>query len=243
MDIRHHLNGIGANRLLLYPRGHSEGHGEFFKVKVMKRLFLTSDGTNVKGEILKFLSKNPHQLNLLYIITASIPERDKWYLDKDREVLVKMGFKITKVDVSEKSKSELIKLLAASDVAFVQGGNTFYLLNEFKKTGFDKLLKRAINTGMYYIGVSAGTIICSPTIEVAGWKSLDNNIVGLKDLTALNLVPFNIFVHYTPKFKKLVKSMAPKSKFPTKILTDNQAISVIGDRYQLVGKEKEIQIS
>ena len=45
------------------------------------------------------------------------------------------------------------------DVMYMMGGNTFYLLNIIRKTGFDKNIKEFINSGKIYVGSSAGSEI------------------------------------------------------------------------------------
>lgn len=206
----------------------------------MKTLLLTSAGTDVKEEILKILPKPAHKLKLAYIITASKVESDTSYVQKDGKNLEEMGFQVEEIDIEGKNEEELRSELSKFDIIFVQGGNTFYLLKTIKESGFDKVIKDLINEGKIYIGVSAGTIICSPTIESSGWKGGDRNTVGLTDLTSLGSVPFNIFVHYEPKYDQIIKAGASKSKYPTRILNNNQAFLVQGDKITLVGEQPEI---
>lgn len=61
------------------------------------------------------------------------------------------------------------------DVMYMMGGNTFYLLNIIRKTGFDKNIKEFINSGKIYVGSSAGSEILGNSIDVAlGYD--DNNV-------------------------------------------------------------------
>lgn len=209
----------------------------------MRKLLLTSAGMNVKEEFLKILPKSPNQTKLAHIITAAKPEKDKWYVEKDTKLMSEAGFDVSEIDIEGKTQSQLGKILKDFDVVYVQGGNTFYLLNIVRKTGFAKAIKELIDRGVLYVGVSAGSIIAGPTIETAGWKMVepDRNFVKLEDLTAMNLVPFNIFVHYVPRHKAFVKKESAKSKYPLKIITDNQAILVEGNKYRLIGKGREIK--
>ena len=55
--------------------------------------------------------------------------------------------------------------LQVNDFIYVTGGNTFFLLQELKKAGADKLIKEQISAGKIYIGESAGAMILSPNIE------------------------------------------------------------------------------
>ena len=77
---------------------------------------------------------------------------------------------------------------------------------------------------------------------MAGWKKADTNYVGLKNLKAMNLVPFLIKAHYEPKHKKEVREGIKKSKYPVKILTDQQALFVDGKDVWLVGEGEEVKL-
>lgn len=206
----------------------------------MKTLLLTSAGTQVKEEILKILPRSPHEMKLVYITTASSTEEEKEYVQKDRKSLLAMGFQVNDFDIVDKKESEVRKFLNRKDIIYVQGGNTFYLLQEVRKSGFDKIVKELINRGKIYIGVSAGSYITCPTIEMANWKISDKNIVNLTDLSGLNLIPFLLSVHYEPKYKNVLREEIAKSKFQVKILTDEQALLIKGDDVTLVGKGPEI---
>ncbi len=208
----------------------------------MKTLLLTSAGMEVKEEILKILPKSPNQIKLAHIITASKPERNIDYLEKDRQKMIGLGFQVEDIDIEGKNEKEVRDLLKDKDVIYVQGGNTFYLLKHIRESGFDKVIRELINKGVIYIGVSAGSILAGPTIETSGWKNLDRNIVGITDLTALNFVPFLIFVHYEPKYRALLEKESPRSKYPVRILTDKQAFLVRNGKITLVGQDEEIKI-
>ncbi len=195
----------------------------------------------VKDQILKILPKPANQLKLAYVVTASNPEANKSYVVKDRNQLVEAGFQIEDVDLDGKQERELRQLLKGKDIIYVQGGNTFYLLKCARESGFDKIVTELIEKGTIYIGVSAGSHIACPTIEMATWKHPNKNRFGLEYLTGLNLVPFLVSVHYDEKYNEILKDAIKRSKIPIKILTDKQAILVKDNKVQLVGEGKEIK--
>lgn len=201
----------------------------------MKTLILTSNGMDVKEGILNNLPKSPSESQLAFITTASKVEDDTSYVEKDRRELIASGFKIEEVDIEGKSEPLLREILSKFDVIFVEGGNTFYLLKAVKESGFDKVVKELIQKGIVYVGVSAGTIISGPSIETSTWLGNDSNIVGLKDLTAMNLVDFNFVVHYEQKQENLISNKIAQSKYPLKTLTDKQAVVVKDGKYSLIG--------
>lgn len=209
----------------------------------MKTILLTSAGMNVKDEILKILPKPADQIKLAHIITASKAEKNTAYVEKDRKAMQEAGFQVEDIDIEGKNENELWESLKDKDIVYVQGGNTFYLLKYIKESGFDKVIKELIERGVIYVGVSAGSYVACPTIEMSSWKRQDRNIVNLTDLSALNLVPFLLSVHYKPEYEEILQREIPKAKYPVRILTDDQAILIQGDKVELVGKGEEIKIN
>ena len=110
-----------------------------------------------------------------------------------------------------------------------------------KESGFDKVVREVVEKGVIYIGVSAGSYIAGPSIEQSNWKH-EHEVYGLTDLSGMNIVPFMLFVHYEPEYKKLLQERIPETDYEFKILTDDQAILVKGEDYKLVGKDPEIKI-
>ncbi|MFO8053460.1 MAG: Type 1 glutamine amidotransferase-like domain-containing protein [Candidatus Omnitrophota bacterium] len=208
----------------------------------MKTILLTSAGMNVKEEILKILPKPANKIKIAHIITASKVGEDLSYLEKENQIMKELGFDAEDIDIEDKTENELRALLKNKDIIYVQGGNTFYLLKHVKESGFDKVIKELIEEGIIYIGVSAGSYIACPTIEMANWKHQDRNTVGLEDLTGLNLVPFLLFVHFKPEYDPILKQEVPSSKYPVKILTDKQAILIRDSEIKLVGQGEEVNI-
>ena len=208
----------------------------------MKTLILTSAGTDIKEEIIKVLPRDPSGMKLAHIITASKTEPNKKYVEKDHQNFEAMGFIVKDIDIEGCTEIELTNILDGFDVICVQGGNTFHLLKAAKESGFEKVVKRLIENDVIYIGVSAGSIICGPSIETSKWKGTwpDKNNVGLKNLNGFAWIPFNLFVHYEQRWEAAVKKEMASSKFATRILTDNQAFLIRNGKVELIGDSPEI---
>lgn len=206
----------------------------------MKKLLLTSAFVFVTDQLLKILPKPPSELTVAFVPTAADLSEDPWYMIADRKTLADMGFQIIDLSLKGKSKEEVKSILDNVDVIFVGGGNTFYLLDEANKSGFSELVPDYVNRGVIYVGGSAGSYIACPTIEAAGWLESDPNVVNLKDLTAMNLVPYIIKAHFEPEKSKANREAMRDCKYPVKILTDKQALLAIDDNYQIVGEGPEI---
>ena len=162
------------------------------------KLLLTSAGiTNdsIAKSLQKLLNKPPLECRVGFIPTAAnVEEGNKdWFINQFTN-LQKYGFNwIDIIDIS----APLIdwkRRLEEVDVIFVSGGNTFYLLDQIRKTGFDLWLKENIEKKVY-VGASAGTIVTTPTIGVSSSAPADPNISEIKNLEGLKLVDFEISPH------------------------------------------------
>jgi len=202
------------------------------------KLFLTSAGLppETTEEFLKLLPQKPEETKICFIATASHPEENKCYVERDRERLWELGFKIIELDLKKENKNSLRDRLKDFDVLFVEGGNTFYLLKYIRESGFDEALKLFLKRGGIYLGVSAGTMVTGLNIESANWKYADKNIVNLKDLTGLKLVPYVFSVHIDESNLDIIKNIANKIDYPVIALTDKQALLIDNGIKKIVGE-------
>jgi dipeptidase E len=210
----------------------------------MKTLLLASNGKYVIEKGLKLLFPDVTKIKLAYITTAIKGARNPDYFQQFPELLKHEGYDFEEIDIEGKNADELEQILMGKDAVFVEGGNTFYLLKAVRASGFDSVIKKLINRGVAYVGVSAGSYIACPTIEVAAWKKpgKEKDNFGVTDLTAMNLVPFLLKAHYTPEKKAFLQEKIAQTKYPVKIISDNQAILVKGDMIELVGEKEDILI-
>ncbi len=116
--------------------------------------------------------------------------------------------------------------LAEADVLFLSGGNTFHLLDQARKTGFDIWLKENIESKVY-VGGSASSILMTPIIAVAGLEPGDENLPGLTDLTGLKYVDFEIEPHCDAAHLESVKDYADTAPNPVYAIDDETAIQVV----------------
>ena len=167
----------------------------------MKTLLLASIGEYAIEKGMKLLFPDVSQIKLAYITTAAKGAVNPDFLKHPTELLKKEGYDFEEIDIEGKNADELEKLLQNKDAVYVEGGNTFYLLRAVRESGFDKVIKKLIERGVPYIGVSAGSYITCPTIETSTWKKPgeEKNRFGVTDLTAMSLVPFLLKVHYEPE--------------------------------------------
>ncbi|MBR3055889.1 Type 1 glutamine amidotransferase-like domain-containing protein [Candidatus Saccharibacteria bacterium] len=104
---------------------------------------------------------------VIFIPTAGDPYDNRDFVEADKLALEKYGLNVVEMDVKNKDEEEIRKTIDGADVVLVAGGDTFYLMEKLKESGADKIIKKFIEKGGVYIGSSAGSIVCCPTIEGA----------------------------------------------------------------------------
>ena len=109
------------------------------------------------------------------------------YTEKAKNV-----FKILNLEIIDYTNKDLRESLEKCDGIFVGGGNTFLLLNKLYQYSLIDILKNKINSGIPYLGTSAGSNICGMTIGTTN----DMPIVHVKSLKALGIIHLNINPHY-----------------------------------------------
>ena len=216
---------------------------EIIKHNQAKTLLLTSDGMRMKEDIIKLLQKPAYDVTVAFVSTAAKPQDNLEYLRKDWMIMRdELGFNVEEIDIEGKSEKEVMTLLEAKDIIYMEGGNTFYLLKAMRDCNFEKIIRKLMKSGKVYIGASAGSIVAGRTIQTAEWLG-DKNIVRLKKMKGLGLIPFDIFVHYQPQYAEIIKQKIknPKKRAKKlKILTDGQALLVQGKEIDLIGDGEEV---
>ena len=109
------------------------------------------------------------------------------YTEKAKNV-----FKILNLEIIDYTNEDLRESLEKCDGIFIGGGNTFLLLDKLYQYSLIDILKNKIDSGIPYLGTSAGTNICGITIGTTN----DMPIVHVKSLEALGIIDFNINPHY-----------------------------------------------
>ncbi len=177
------------------------------------------------GALPDLLDDLPASLQLLHIPTASNLDDSQ---DSGREQLAEMGFHIDDLDLATASHERVNQAVAAADVIYVGGGNTYYLLDQINRSGFREAL--AARTDVVYVGGSAGTVVACPDIGYIG-AELDEPGVApdLESTRGLGLVDFYVMPHidYPPfevKIAELLKSFP--ADFDVVAIRDDQAVAV-----------------
>lgn len=112
--------------------------------------------------------------------------------------IVKDAF--SKMDISVRGIHEFKdpkRAIKESEAIFTGGGNTFELVNQIYKNNLLITLKAAIDSGIPYLGTSAGSNICGINMR----NTNDMPIVFPPSFKTLECIPFNINAHYLDPIK------------------------------------------
>lgn len=150
----------------------------------------------------------PGENDIRYIIEASRPYLE----DKDDPVVAYMPLaslyaerwlesneksfrglaRLESINTELMTQREIEDILRRASLVYVPGGNTFLLNHRLHISGVMPYLRRKVQAGLPFVGFSAGAILCGENILTAN----DMNTVETPHFDGLNLIPFNVFVHY-----------------------------------------------
>mgnify|MGYP001335265483 CR=1 FL=1 len=203
----------------------------------MKKMFLASSFKDVVDQFKEFTDESLKGKTITFIPTASIPEKVVHYVYSAKDEFQKLGVIIQELDISTAPQLEIKEKLIHNDYIYVSGGNTFFLLQELRKTGADKIIIEQVNSGKLYIGESAGAMITSPNIEYAKFLDDKSKAIDLKNYDGLNLIKGYPVPHYQNEpFKKAVSNLINyyDSHLDLIPFSNSQAIQVVKNNLTVV---------
>lgn len=136
-----------------------------------------------EAEVREFLG---HVRRVLFVPYA-LHDRDG-YAAKVRGRYAKFGYEIDSIHTGSDPRAAVL----SADAMFVGGGNTFRLLKALHDLDLLSAICERVNSGMPYMGSSAGSNIAGPTIRTTN----DMPIVQPPSFTALGLVAFQLNPHF-----------------------------------------------
>ena len=199
------------------------------------KLFLCSHFSSV-GSLIKEEIDNK---KVAFIPTASLHEGYTGYVGSARKLFKKLGASVTEIDISTEAYSTIQAVFENADVIYFTGGNSFFLMDQLRKTGTDELLKKELANGKLMIGESAGAIICAPTIQYIEQMDEKPEDYSQEDNEGLDLIDFYVLPHYlTAPFKKITERiMAEFSDLNICAINNHQAIIVNDEGSKVICKD------
>jgi dipeptidase E len=203
----------------------------------MRRLVLYSDqmiaeNKKIDMELLRLIDNEKPRIG--YIASATDSTR-KYYYQKI-EYYKNLGVEhLLYFDLDKEYDETKVDELLNCDAIHLSGGNTYCFLNSLKKRNFIPVLQDYVLKGKVLIGISAGSILMSETIDIAQFG--DDNFLNLEDTHALGLVDFEFMPHWNKDFVFLdeVKNYSKINNRVIYACKDGDGIVIENDEMKLFG--------
>lgn len=159
-----------------------------------RKLLLASSFLCIMPE-LKKIRKKLQGKTAVFIATASYVES---YGIANRLMIHRLktlGMHWKMIDVGKEPQAQLVSAISKADLIYVCGGNTFYLMQQLKASGADRLIVEQVARGIPYVAESAGSVIAAHNISyIATMDSIDR-APNLTSMQGLGLIQYAIVPH------------------------------------------------
>ena len=206
------------------------------------KLYLSSYRIPVPDELRKLLGKPLGETSVALIPNAADYYSKLAWEFKVRELvryMEQLGLKVDVVDLrGYNDPTTLRDKLTAHDLIWVMGGNTYILRYEMRRSGFERVIKELLDTGIVYGGDSAGALVAGSSI--AGIESADEPEFAEEVIEeGLTLTPFLILPHVdNPAFASILPIFKNRHQGKDIIeLKDSQAIVFDNGNHHIVEAE------
>ena len=178
----------------------------------MKKILLTSagfDNKNIEKVFVENVGKPTGTVKVLFIPTAANDDESKEMVPLCHEEIVNAGVLADNIVTYDLDRQMDIGELGDYDAVYFCGGCEKHLMNKINEAGFGEVLMKAVENGLFFIGVSAGSMIASSSVE--------NNLGVISN----------------PLEPHCEEDITPCGKLPENNqqinLSDNQAVWIYGD--------------
>ena len=197
----------------------------------MRRLLLTSSFSATADRLPAFLEGSPENHTVAFILTANLPQRSDSYVQEARQTFTNMGCRIDDLEVSTADPETMRHSLENDDLIYLSGGNTFFLLQELRRSGAADLIRQQVGQGKPYIGESAGAVVTGPDTGFLDAMDSRSAAPDLDSTTGLGLVDFRLLPHLDSEpFAEVTRKILDRygDDEPMVAISNTQAVAVRG---------------
>lgn len=221
--MRRNLREMKAPRLVLYSGGQERGNADLHRALV---------------DLAASSRRRSRHLTMTYVPFCT-EGSDTYFYRAIRRYAPYGIVDFLCLDVELNPTRGQIREALKSDIVYLAGGNTFFFLHHLKRLGMLPMLRSYVHRGGVLAGLSAGGLMMTPSIAMAGVQGLDpdENEIGLKDLRGLDLIGFEFSPHFTPSRQKISRHLAYSKNVtrPIYACQDGGGIIVQGRAVSFVG--------
>ena len=188
-------------------------------------LLLTSTGLTSPNIYEKFrgLVSDPQKQSVAIITTAAEDKENNKYSQLAKKQFESLGFvSVDFVDLETQPEKDL----SSYEIIYVCGGNTFKLLKFARSANFKLSIEKLLERNGIYIGVSAGSIIVGPSINIANEVEPDPNDIGLGNLTGFDITTLIVLPHYSQEMEIETANFEKKYGVAVERLNNSRAILI-----------------
>lgn len=203
------------------------------------KLIMTGGGDSQEFEeidrhFIKLLGKKP---KLLFIPLAG--EKKFWRNGLKRITETFATIRFDQIEMCCDLTTLNWRYLKKFDAIYIDGGNTFQLMDKIRETHTFELLHRFLHNGGVINGDSAGAIVLGSHIETAHFgRHGDENEAGVISYQGLNLIGnWAIHCHYKKMDNKEVKRFVKEFGFPVLALHEETAVYIRDRRLKVIGRK------
>ena len=184
-------------------------------------IYLTSTGLSASPvrEAFSTLAKMRKYKSVAIVTTAAAEKEKGKHIQLAKKQLQALQFE--RIDFADLEASQPTDF-SVYDVIYVCGGNTYKLLHFARKVAFDQSVKQLLQKDGCYIGVSAGSILLGPLIDIAN----DPNDIGVKDYAGLHIVDMVVLPHYEPSQEARAVAYEKRTKLKVLRQTNDEALVI-----------------
>jgi dipeptidase E len=165
-----------------------------------------------------------------FIATAADLYGEKWFVVDDREALKNRGLEVVEFDIKDYNGKQLYDELMKFDVMFFSGGNSYYLLEKMKESGFDRIVGELLDNGVVYVGSSAGSVVTCPNIDFIRLMDHPEKVPNLESFEGLGLVDFYFLPHFgREKYSDVCKKILEGNKNKEIVAVEDDELVVVDE--------------
>jgi len=193
--------------------------------------------TEIDKEIIKLTGKKSPKM--LFIPTAS--SDSEGYINVVHEHFGKrLGCRVSELYLLNRKNTikDLEEKVLRSDIVYVGGGNTLKMMNAWRKTSLDEILKVAGDRGIVLSGLSAGAI-CWFKYGNSDSKRFTKSGASLIRVSGLNFIPALFCPHYDiEKDRKAgLKDLMKKTSGIAIAVENCCAVEIVDDKFKIISSK------
>jgi dipeptidase E len=202
-------------------------------------IFFLSRTDNLNNELKKAVDEEIIKRNGRVAYISSEPQsgdRPYYFSTIQDYTAIDESISVDYFDLSQSFSDEDLNKLAEYNVIYLSGGNTYTFLDSANKRGLKEILKKILDSGGLLVGASAGSLMMTPTIDLA--YSYDENAVDLQDTRGFGFVSFEFHPHYTEGDNDFLSKYKTNNK--VYLCRDGDGIFVSSNEVKMFGDISEL---